>query len=99
MQIHPHVQTCTDLRPVTDLAWFLVQIWIMCQEHERHEEGGGRGAEACLNDHMVDHFIAAKAWPNDDGVKALQPVLDGTQRLVKNLLLLVLRQLYARKEG
>lgn len=59
----------------------------------------GRGGEACLNDHVVDHFITAKAWPNDDGVKALQPVLDGSQRLVKNLLLLVFWQLYAREEG
>lgn len=47
-----------------------------------------------LYDHMVHHFIPTQAGPNDDGVKALQPVLDRSQRLVINLLLLVFWQLH-----
>lgn len=42
---------------------------------------------------MVHHLIPTQAWPNDDGVEALQPVLNGPQRLVIDLLLLVLCQL------
>ena len=42
---------------------------------------------------MVHHFIPTQAGPNDDGVEALQPVLDGSQRLVIDLLLLVFWQL------
>lgn len=42
---------------------------------------------------MVHHLIPTQAWPNDNGVEALQPVLDGSQRLVIDLLLLVFCQL------
>ena len=41
----------------------------------------------------MDHFIPAQPRTNDDGVKPLKPVLDGTQGLVIDLLLLILRQL------
>ena len=43
---------------------------------------------------MMNHFIPAQPRTNDDGVKPFQPVLDGTQGLVKDLLLLILRQLH-----
>ena len=45
---------------------------------------------------MVHHLIPTQAWPNDDGVEALQPVLNGSQRLIIDLLLLVFCQLQAQ---
>ena len=43
---------------------------------------------------MVYHFIPTKAWADDDGVKALQPVLDGSQGLIIDFLLLIFCQLH-----
>ena len=46
-----------------------------------------------LSHHLVHHFILAQPGPNDDAVKAFQPVCDITHGFVQNLLLLVLWQL------
>lgn len=48
---------------------------------------------------MMDHFVPAQPRTNDDRVKPLQPVLDGTQGFVIDLMLLVLCQLQDQLQG